>query len=168
LFTSNSNAPTSPQEGDEWLDEDTGTLYTYFIDTNSTSQWVELGPRPIGLAGATGVAGINGATGATGVTGPLLLGIPQSTNTTVVAADAGKHIDTTTGVTINSSTAFAIGDMCVIYNDSASNITITATAVTLRFAGTAITGNRTLAQRGLANVLCVASNDYVISGAGLT
>jgi hypothetical protein len=58
--------------------------------------------------------------------------------------------------------------MCVIYNDSASSITITATAVTLRFAGTASTGNRTLAQRGVANILCVASNDYVISGAGLT
>jgi hypothetical protein len=164
LFTSNSTAPTSPNEGDEWLDEDTGTLYTYFIDTNSTAQWVELGPRPIGLAGATGV----GVTGATGVTGPTLLGIPESTNTTVVAADAGKYIKATAGITINSSTAFAVGDMCVIYNHSASNIVITATAITLRFAGTATTGNRTLAQRGLANILCVASNEYVVSGAGLT
>jgi hypothetical protein len=126
-----------------------------------------------GATGATGATGVSGATGATGVgatgaTGPALLGIPQSLNTTIVAADAGKYIDTTSSITINSSTGFAIGDMCVIYNDSASAITITATAVTLRFAGTASTGNRTLAQRGLANILCVASNEYVVSGAGLT
>jgi hypothetical protein len=34
--------------------------------------------------------------------------------------------------------------------------------------GTATTGNRTLAQRGIATVLCVTSNIFVISGAGLT
>jgi hypothetical protein len=123
-----------------------------------------------GPIGATGIIGATGATGAgaTGATGPALLGIPQSLNTTIVAADAGKYIDTTTGVTINSSTGFSVGDMCVIYNDSAANITITTSNVTLRFAGTASTGNRTLAQRGLANILCVASNEYVVSGAGLT
>jgi hypothetical protein len=55
-----------------------------------------------------------------------------------------------------------------VYNDSAANITITATGVTLRLAGTATTGNRTLAQRGIVTILCVGTNDYVISGAGLT
>ena len=35
-------------------------------------------------------------------------------------------------------------------------------------AGTATTGNRTLAQRGVATVLCVGTNTFVISGAGLT
>jgi hypothetical protein len=35
-------------------------------------------------------------------------------------------------------------------------------------AGTATTGNRTLAQRGLVTVLCVASNTFVINGGGLT
>jgi hypothetical protein len=35
-------------------------------------------------------------------------------------------------------------------------------------AGTATTGNRTLAQRGVATLLCVASNTFVITGAGIT
>jgi hypothetical protein len=35
-------------------------------------------------------------------------------------------------------------------------------------AGTATTGNRTLAQRGVCTILCVAANTFVILGAGLT
>ena len=58
--------------------------------------------------------------------------------------------------------------MCTIYNSGTVTRAITATSITLRFAGTSATGNRFLSQKGLANVLCVASNDYVISGAGLT
>lgn len=124
-----------------------------------------------GATGATGFAGATGVTGqvgATGSTGPVQVNIPVSTNTTVVSTDAGKHIDATAGVTINSSTGFAVGDAVTIFNDTAGNITITATAITLYNAGTALTGNRTLAQRGLATVLCVGTNTYVIGGAGIT
>lgn len=90
----------------------------------------------------------------------------------IVASDAGKHINITTGgVTVNVST-LAAGDMVTIFNNSASSQTITSgTSVTMYLAGTATTGNRTLAQRGVATILCVtggASAVYVISGAGLT
>jgi hypothetical protein len=87
----------------------------------------------------------------------------------LVAADAGKHISITTGgVTVNTS-IFSAGDAISIYNDSASNQTITQGAsVTMYLGGTATTGNRTLAQRGICTILCVASNTFVISGAGLT
>jgi hypothetical protein len=103
-------------------------------------------------------------------TSSLANGIPitQSTSTTIVSSDKGKHINATAGVTINSTTGFAIGDAVTIYNNSTGNITLTATGVTLRLAGTATTGNRTIATRGLVTILCVASNDYVISGAGLS
>lgn len=94
--------------------------------------------------------------------------IPQTTSTTITTADAGKHVKVTGGVTINSSTGFSAGDVVTIFNNSASDITITATGITLYSAGTADTGNRTLAQRGLASALCVDTNVYVISGAGLT
>jgi hypothetical protein len=64
---------------------------------------------------------------------------------------------------------FAIGDTVTIYNDSASSQTITQGAsVTMYLVGTATTGNRTLAQRGLCTVLCVASNTFVVTGGGLT
>ena len=91
---------------------------------------------------------------------------------TLVAADAGKHISITMGgVTVNAS-VFAVGDMVTIYNNSGSNQTITqGTNVTLRLAGTATTGSRTLAQYGVATLLCVtggASPTFACSGAGLT
>jgi hypothetical protein len=56
----------------------------------------------------------------------------------------------------------------VIYNSSASTITIAlGTATHLRLAGTTQNGARTLQAKGLATVLCVATGDYVISGAGV-
>jgi hypothetical protein len=123
-----------------------------------------------GFTGTQGTQGIIGAgsQGAQGTQGFSPVGIPSSTNTTLVAADAGKFTIIDGNVTINSSTGFSVGDMCTIYNSGTTTRTITATGVTLRWAGTSATGNRQLSQKGLGNVLCVASNDYVISGAGLT
>jgi hypothetical protein len=98
--------------------------------------------------------------------------IPQNSQTSayiLAIGDVGKHISITTGgVTVNAS-IFSAGDAVTIYNNSGSNQTITqGTSVTLRSAGTANTGNRTLAQYGVCTVLCVASNTFVISGAGLS
>jgi hypothetical protein len=96
--------------------------------------------------------------------------IPQNAQTssyTLVGMDAGKHISTTAGIIIPSG-VFASGECVSIFNNSGSNITITATAVTCYLAGTATTGSRTLAQRGVATLLCVASNTFVITGAGIT
>lgn len=87
----------------------------------------------------------------------------------LIASDAGKTISITTGgVTVNASVHSA-GDVISIYNNSGSSQTITqGTSVTLRQAGTANTGNRTLAQRGLCTVLCVAADEFVITGVGLS
>ena len=87
----------------------------------------------------------------------------------LVAADNGKMINITTGgVTINGS-IFSAGNNITIYNNSGSSQTITqGTSVTMYLAGSATTGNRTLAQRGICTVVCVAANTFVISGAGLT
>ena len=55
-----------------------------------------------------------------------------------------------------------------IYNNSGSNQTITqGGSVTLRLVGKSDTGNRTLKERGLVTILCVASNEFVITGGGL-
>ena len=64
---------------------------------------------------------------------------------------------------------FAAGDIISIYNNSGSTIQISqGTGVTLRLVGGTTTGNRDLAQRGLATVTCVAANEFVCSGGGLT
>lgn len=98
--------------------------------------------------------------------------IPQQAKTaayTLVAADAGQHISITTGGVTVPASVFSVGDAVSIFNNSAANQTITQGAsVTMYLAGSATTGNRTLAQRGICTVLCVASNTFVISGAGLT
>ena len=87
----------------------------------------------------------------------------------LAATDDGKTISITTGgVTVNANILSA-GSIVSIFNNSGSNQTITqGSTVTLRQAGTANTGNRTLAQYGVCTVLCVASNTFVISGAGLS
>jgi hypothetical protein len=95
--------------------------------------------------------------------------VPQNAKTaayTLVAADAGKHISITTGGITVPSGVFAVGDAVSIYNNSGSSQTITqGTSATLRLAGSASTGNRTLSQYGLCTILCVASNTFVVSGA---
>lgn len=98
--------------------------------------------------------------------------IPANAKTTayvLLSSDAGKFISITTGgVTLNTST-FTTGQNVTIYNNSGSGQTITQGAgVTLRQVGTASTGNRTLAQYGLATILCVGTETYVITGGGLT
>jgi hypothetical protein len=101
-------------------------------------------------------------------------GLPQNSQTsgyTLALSDMGKHISITTGgVTIpaNGSVAFPIGSAVTIFNNSGSNQTISITTDTLRQAGTANTGSRTLAQYGVATVLKVTSTVWVISGAGLS
>jgi len=97
-----------------------------------------------------------------------LRAIPQSTNTTIASSDKGKHLNISSTVTLNSSTGFSTGDAVSIYNNSASPINITASSVTLRQAGSSNTGNRTLAEYGLATILCVGTNTYVIAGTGVS
>jgi hypothetical protein len=109
-------------------------------------------------------------TGAIAATSVGFRGIPQNSRTsgyTLALTDAGKHISITTGnVTIpaNSSVAFPIGTTIVIYNNSGSTQTIGITTDTLRLAGTATTGTRTIAQRGVATCIKVASTEWVITG----
>jgi hypothetical protein len=93
----------------------------------------------------------------------------QTTGYTLVATDSGKYISITTGGVTVPSGVFTSGQSVTIYNNSASNQTITqGGSVTMYLVGTATTGNRTLAQRGICTVFCVASNTFVITGGGLT
>ena len=104
--------------------------------------------------------------------------IPQNSQTSgyqLNPSDSGKHISITNGgVTVAYNAQFNVGDAVSIFNDSASNQTITqGSSVTLRQAGTANTGDRTLAQYGICTVLCLEKDTnagtikFVITGAGL-
>ena len=85
----------------------------------------------------------------------------------MVAADDQKLINTNSGVTVPSG-VFSASDAVTIVNNSTSTITITqASGVTMYLGGTSTTGNRTLQQKGIATVVCISSNTFIISGAGL-
>lgn len=87
---------------------------------------------------------------------------------TLTSNDANTLITITTGGVTVPASVFATGQSVLVYNDSASSQTITqGTSVTLRLAGTSDTGNRTLEQRGLSTILCVASNEFVVTGSGI-
>jgi len=149
--------------------------------TGTTGQFGTVTGNTAGFTTVTGTT-VTGTTGAfTTVTGQTVndsIGsvrdIPQNSQTgsyVLVAGDAGKHVFTTAGVTVPSG-VFSVGEAVSIYNNTTGDLTITqGTNVTLRQAGASGTGDRTLAQRGLATVLCVsgaAGTEFVIGGAGLS
>jgi hypothetical protein len=106
------------------------------------------------------------------VSGQAYPQVPQNAKTaayTLVAGDAGKHISITTGGVTVPQNVFSVGDAISIYNNSAVNQTITqGGGVTLRLAGSSLTGSRSISQYGLCSLLCVASNVFAISGVGLS
>jgi hypothetical protein len=97
-----------------------------------------------------------------------LRNIPQNSQSSTYSlqiTDAGKHISIITGGVTVPSSVFSAGDAVTIFNNSSTNQTITqGSGVTLRFSGTALTGNRTLLPYGIATVLCVSSNIFAIVG----
>jgi len=87
---------------------------------------------------------------------------------TLAVGDVGSIISITTGGVTVPTAVFTAGDTILIYNNSTSSQTITqGSNVTLRLPGTSETGNRTIQQRGLVTVLCLASNEFLITGTGL-
>ena len=95
----------------------------------------------------------------------------KTANYTLVASDAGKCITSTHQVTIPSGVLSATynGDIVTIINNSGSDITIVqGSGLTMYNAADASTGNRTLAQRGMATLYFVNTNVTHISGAGLS
>lgn len=90
----------------------------------------------------------------------------QTTGYTLALSDQGRMVTITGGVAIpgNGSIAFPVGASVVVYNNSASAQTVSITTDTLRLAGTASTGTRTLAARGFATLVKVAATEWVVTG----
>ena len=86
---------------------------------------------------------------------------------TLVLDDQGRIILLATGgltIPANGTVAFPIGTTIAVYNNSGSTQTVAITTDTLRLAGGASTGTRTLAIRGLATLVKVAATEWIISG----
>jgi hypothetical protein len=112
--------------------------------------------------------GYTTAWGGIGGGGTSLNVITKSSAYTLQASDVGSIISISSGGVTVPSGVFSAGDTVIIYNDSASSQTITqGSGVTLRLPGTSDTGDRTLQLRGLSTILCVASDEFAITGTGL-
>jgi hypothetical protein len=105
------------------------------------------------------------------------LGLPQSataTTATLAIGDAGKHIYVTTAsqtITIpaNGTVAYPIGTtLTFIAGSGATTVSIAIATDTMRLAGGALTGTRTLAANGMATAVKVAATLWYINGTGLT
>lgn len=106
-------------------------------------------------------------------------GIPQNVqnqNYQLALTDAGDHVYHTQAgantytIPANATTGFSLGATITIVNGvGAGVITIApAVGVTLLQAGTSSTGNRSLAAQGMSTMLKIASDTWMINGAGLT
>ena len=92
----------------------------------------------------------------------------QTSAYSLVATDAGKHISITTGGVTIPASVFATGDAITIVNDSASDQTITCSAVTTYLANdTSTKTSLTLKARGIATFLFVSATVVYGAGAGL-
>ena len=89
----------------------------------------------------------------------------------LAASDAGKLLRVSSSnitLTVPSGT-YGPGDMITFFNESATNLTIAqGSSTTIYNSADGTTGNRTLAAKGMATLVCTASNEFVISGTQLT
>ena len=136
----------------------------------STELWHITGAGSTSKKLETTTAGIT-VTGTVSDSKGELRTIPQlskSSAHTIVATDAGKHsINSSGGWVINTSTGFTAGQAITLINNSSGDQTITSTGVTLYNSADGSTPTK-IATRGMATVICTASNTYYISGAGLS
>jgi hypothetical protein len=87
----------------------------------------------------------------------------QGSTYTLVASDNGKVIIASNTITVPSG-IFSAGQTVSIYNNTAGNISIDRSSVTMYWVTDGTDSNRTLSTRGVATVLCVGTNTFVITG----
>ena len=111
----------------------------------------------------------SGATRATvGPTGFFARTMPASETTgTLTVASANKTIQATGDITIPNA-VFSAGDIILIYAGASSRTITEGASVTMRLGGTATTGSRTLAARGVAVLFFVSASEVVVSGGAVT
>ena len=152
--------PSTPTDGDLWWDSHNGRLNVYYEDVNS-SQWVD--------------ATSNGGVGALPATINDQYGnvrsLPVNTQAaayTIQTSDTGKMVKASGDVTTSSANEMSEGDVVTIYNATAGDINITRSSTNMYLVGDSSSSDRVLATKGVATLICVGSNEYVLMGGGIT
>jgi len=128
-------------------------------------------------ANVTGTLNVTGnITGNTNGFAIGYLNIPQvaASNTTIALSDAGKHYYSTSSgnftLTIpnNATTTFATGTAISIVVQATGNVLVNAASgVTLYMAGNSTAANRVVSNYGMATLMKVNSDTWMISGTGV-
>lgn len=98
----------------------------------------------------------------------------QNGNYTLALSDAGGHLYSknvaaqTITLPLNSAAAIPLGSLITIVNNGTSGITLNDGGAVLKLAGSASTGNRTLATAGVATLIKVEADLWFVSGSGLS
>lgn len=141
-------------------DAKTGYVAPIQVSRNAASGTASIVMKVGGNSNTTGSDTTALTISETGATFSVPVIAPQSVSSTF---SQGQIYSTASGFTLN--TGMGIGTY-TIYNNSAASITATqGSGLTLRLSGTATTGNRTIAQRGIATLTVLSSTEYILSGA---
>jgi hypothetical protein len=100
-YSAQGTAPSSPNDGDEWYDTDTGDFYKY-INDGTTKQWVEWSP---GQSGPT-------LDGTVTVTGDIL---PDTTNTRDLGSSSAKYAEIHATTFLGTATQAQYADLAEMY-----------------------------------------------------
>lgn len=100
----------------------------------------------------------------------------QGASYNVLLADTGRHLYHAIGqaaatytIPTNANVPFSVGAAITFINFSANAVTVAVTSTdTLYLSSAGTTGNRTLAQYGIATAVKITSTSWIISGSGLT
>lgn len=87
----------------------------------------------------------------------------QGSTYTLVASDHGKVIIASNTITVPSG-VFSVGQTVSIFNNTSGNISISRSGVTMYWVTDGTNADRTLSTRGVATVLCVGTDTFVITG----
>tara|TARA_B100001250_G_scaffold228955_1_gene196538 strand:- start:36 stop:827 length:792 start_codon:yes stop_codon:yes gene_type:complete len=92
----------------------------------------------------------------------------QASTYIIQKTDVGNMIKASGDITVASANELSVGDIVTIYNATGGNINITRSSTNIYLAGDTASSNRVLAQKGIATLVCVDSNEYVLMGGGIT
>ena len=164
--------PSAQSAGTLWWNNDYGRLFIYYND-GDTTQWVDTSPY-----NDVGASAFNQANAAYTVANTRTnLAVNDKTTSmpyALVVSDSGKtvigaNVSATQNTIFIPTSVFSSGNTVTIYNNSAAVLTLTQNSgVTMYLAGTSTTGNRSIAQRGFAQLYCVFANNFVVSGTGVS
>jgi hypothetical protein len=142
---------------------------------------VAFGNGTVGGSGNITGGNISAIGNITGNTAGFAIGyrdIPQvslSSNATIAINDAGKHYYSVSASNLaltianNTSVSWAVGTAISIVNRGSGNIIIAqGSGVSLYLAGNSTAANRTISTYGMATLLNVAANTWMINGTGVT